>query len=518
MVSVIQFKKNVFILKGLVIFFLALIFAGCATYQIVQTPTKIPPEIPTIEPVKIEKPDWIVEVPPSYFLGCATKSSSIGEGQREALRDAAEQIISAIGSRIKFEFREKIKVLNDKITKEIIDDYEAKGEAILKDLTIKKRHFEQYKISDNQYQFYDVYILVWYPEEKIEEARKTLIEFENKKINQIEDAHREAIESRKKGYVIEAISQYLVCLKLLKRWPELKESYKDKMISEISSLLTSLQLYATENYEYRNPEKQKFVVMCVIKEKDREFPAISVPVEFGFDNGSGDLDKIAVTDNKGIAESKIYRVYSSVDENKIYAKILLDEVITTSDSSQLFDEEAKVRLEKLMESKKVICLFSSVLKKAKVKTSNLKIIIYEWGKQKQSLFSVLKEIKSAAIIGNLKEFSGIGVTYDRYQIVVDCLYPFGLPNISKSKTQSFDMILPEPILLKPNGSANFLFSLDSAIISLINHLRKQYSQETIQLSCKFYGVDENGNQNCVEVSSSKISEEQWNDLKENQKN
>jgi hypothetical protein len=114
-------------------------------------------------------PSYLTDVPPEHFAGISTPSNSLAEARKSAISDAIRQILGAIGVKYSHHYFDAVSG-NVRNPQRVIDD-KLSGNAQGIVLDIERNIVKRSWLTDT-FSKYVYFVLVYYPEEKIQEMRR----------------------------------------------------------------------------------------------------------------------------------------------------------------------------------------------------------------------------------------------------------------------------------------------------------------------------------------------------------
>jgi hypothetical protein len=278
-------------------------------------------------PVLIEKssrkaPSWTTKVPKKrgnlFFVGTSSTSETLDQGRNLAAADAFRQIMEAVGIRVSGstsvheEYRETYRaVLEGELFTE--------GKARLRNAELEQTYFEKYRRPDGSL-FYQVWVLVRYAREDLEQEQARLAELEQQKLNEAEDRAASAAGQLESGLFWQAVTGYIDAAAAAARAPD-GELLFDRYISRAAALLSGFQVKPAEPASpppsgmIGGPLDAPLQVEVLYTADGRHgVPAAGVPVVFSWQmpgkRADGYKTRIEhrVTDKNGRAELMIERI------------------------------------------------------------------------------------------------------------------------------------------------------------------------------------------------------------------
>ncbi|MCJ7645999.1 hypothetical protein MUO65_03715 [bacterium] len=431
---------------------------------------------------------WVKGVPPvGYFRGIAINVSNEKEGWQTALDDAKKQICSCIGFETREEYERKVTAYNNQVDKRVIAEFKCTSAAILEDIdsSIKDTYFEKWmqKTRYGKEYFANYYVLVYYPQTKIN-GMKTKTEEENeKRLTCLGKCLSFAKQEKEKGNFFEALRGYVYALFIADTLFRDREIHALECKYRIATLVSSLHLLKVSNYSEKPNSMQRVSVRASID----NVPAVNVPVRFEINSGEGKLEQIVFTDKDGIASSTV-QMSSVREDNRIRAFIDLIEIISADN-----------RLLVLNEIKEVEFIFSTLSKFANVQAGTLYV-----EKQKAGFLKKIPVLKF-----DLTEVNVLGATFDRYDIEVKGLFKHKhwltgrTDSWSRSEVGSFN--LDNKIEVKGKGKTEGVLEWNVWLADTFKGISNEKYCKEIQLILTLYGKDNNENSCKVIIQSTPIA-------------
>jgi len=448
---------------GFMIIF-CLIFTGCATMKMVE---RWPQD--AISP-------WVKGAPPSgCFRGIAINVSNEKKGWHTALEDVKKQVCSSIGFETREEYEKRVTAYNDQVDKKIIADFRYTSAALLEDInsSIKDTYFERWmqKTNYGKKYFCNYYVLVHYPQARINEMKYKTEQGNEKRLRSLEKSFAFAEEQANKGEYVKALRTYIYALFIADTLFVNSELRALECIYKIASLITSLRLIAMKNYFERPGSLNKVSVRLMMD----GMPAEGVPVRFENRSGTGRVEPLVISSKAGIANSAVQMTSIRAD-NEIRAFVDLSHILS-------IDE----RLLPFNEVKQVSFIFSTLSEIANVQGGTLYV-----DKKKESWFK-----KTHILKFDLREVNGLGAAFDRYDLEVKGLFKHKhwltgrVDSWSRSEVGSFN--LSDRIKIKRKGRIEGVLEWNIWLIDTFKAISKEKYCREIQLTLTLFGKDYNGN-------------------------
>jgi len=456
---------------------ISLIFTGCATLKIIE---RYPED---------NMPPWVKGAPPDgCFRGVAMNVKDEKEGCRLTLEDVKRQVCNSIGLEIREEYERRVMAYNDQVDRKIVADLKCTAAALLEDIdsSVEDTYFEKW-VQKTQYgkeHFCNYYVLVRYPQSKIDEM-KSKTEHENeKRLQSLEKCLSFGGEQEKRGDFMEALRTYIYALFIADTLFKNSKIRALECAYEVASLISSLRLVGMGNYVEEHASTHKVVV----KASENDVPITNVPVRFEIVSGKGSMGPLVFTDKDGIASSRVSMI-SIQPDNRIRAFIDFSDILSVDK-----------RLLRLNEIKEVNFVFSTLSKVANVQGGTLCV-----EKKKESWLK-----RTPVLEFDLREVNGLGAAFDRYKIEVKGLFEskhwLNRKIKSWSRSEVGDFNLNEKIIVEPKSRVKSVMECNAWLINTFKNISKEKHCKKIELILTLYGKDNNRNPCEVTMESTPIAE------------
>lgn len=431
---------------------------------------------------------WVKGAPPSgYFRGIAVNARNEREGWHMALNDAKKQICNSIGFETREKYERKVMVYNSQIDKRVIADLKCTSAALLEDIdsSIKDTYFERW-MERTQYgkkYFCNYYVLVHYPQTKINEMKRKTAQENGKRLHNLEKCLSFGEQEESKGNLMKALRTYIYALFIADTLFRNREVRALECTYKVAGLVSSLRLLKELNYS----EKPRSMHSVSVRANIGDVPAMNMPVRFEIISGEGIVAPLVFTNKDGIASSGI-DMSSIRGDNQVKAFIDLSDILAIDK-----------RLSPLNEIKQVNFTFSTLSKVANVQGGTLYV-----DKKKESWFKKISLLKF-----DLREVNGLGAAFDRYDLEVKGLFKRKhwlsgrVKSWSKSEIGSFN--LNDKITIKGKGRAKGVLEWNSWLTDTFKSMSKEKYCREILLTLTLYGKDYNGNSCKVTLESTPIA-------------
>ena len=427
---------------------------------------------------------WVKGAPPSgCFRGIAVSAPNEREGWHMALDDVKRQICSSIGFETREEYERKVMAYNRQVDRRVIADFKCTSAAFLEDIdsSIKDTYFEKWmeKTDYGKEYFSNYYVLVYYPQAKINEMKVKTEEENEKRLMYLSKCLSFAKQEKEKGNFFDALRGYIYALFIADTLFRDTEIHVLECKYRIATLVSSLRLLKVSNYSERPNSMHRVSVGASMD----DVPAVNVRVRFEMNSGEGKLEQIAFTDKNGIASSTV-QMSSVREDNRIRAFIDLTEILSADN-----------RLLVLNEIKEVEFIFSTLSKFANVQGGTLYV-----DKRKESWFKNTSLLKF-----DVREVNGLGAAFDRYELEVKGLFEHKhwltgrVDSWSKSEVGSFN--LNDKLTVKGKCKARGILEWNPWLIETFKSMSKEKYCRKIQLILTLHGKDYNGNSCKVALQS-----------------
>jgi len=421
-------------------------------------------------------PEWVKGVvPEGCFRGVAMDARDEKEGWRLALEDVKRQICNAIGFEIREEYERKVMAYNDRVDRKIVADLRCTSAALLEDIdsSIRDTYFEKWMRKTRYGKEYscNYYLLVYYPQIKIELMKRKTSEENEKRLQSLERCLSFGEEQENKGDFMEALRTYIYALFVADTLFKNSEIRALECTYKVASLISSLRLIGAGNYVEEHASTHKVAV----KASANEVPAVDVPVRFEIVSGKGSLDPLVFTDRDGLAFSRV-SMASIQPDNRIRAFVDFSDILSIDK-----------RLLSLSEVKNIDFVFSTLSKVANVQGGTLCV-----DKKRESLFK-----KIPVFMFDIREVNGLGAVFDRYDIEVKGLFEHKhwltgrIRSWSRSEVGSFH--LGEKVAIEAKGTTKVVSKWNVWLMDTFETMSKEKHCKKIQLILTLHGKDSNGN-------------------------
>ena len=460
---------------GLLIIFL--VFTGCATTRIIE---RYPED--AISP-------WVKGTPPiGCFRGIAINAGNEREGWYFALEDAKKQICNAIGFETREQYERIVMAYNDRVDKKIVADFKCTSAAFLEDIesSIKDTYFEKWiqKTHYGKEHFCNYYVLIYYPQTKIDQMKRKTEKENEKRLHSIERCLSFGKEQESKGEFMKALRTYIYALFIADTLFRNSEIRALECTYKTAELIASLRLVGMGNYVEEHTSAHKVVVKASVN----DVPIINVPVRFEIISGKGRLNPLVFTNREGLASSRV-RVTSIQRDNRIRAFVDFSDIL-------LIDK----RLLPFNEIKQVNFVFSTLSKVANVQGGTLYVV-----KKKESWLKRIPVLRF-----DLREVNGLGATFDRYKIEVKGLFESKHWLTRKVKSWSSSEVgefnLNKKIKIGPKKEVKGILECNAWLTNTFKSMSKEKHCKKIELILILYGKDNKGHPCKVTLQSTSIAE------------
>lgn len=258
--------------------------------------------------LKSGEPEFLSQIPPGHYVGISSEQSDLIKAKDEAIFDAIKQIFLRIGSEYHIEFDKSISGNRRDPSIKIFDRVNIDSSGILTDITIRNICFVK---KNNRHR---VYILVFFPQSKILQARQRIDKENNKRMTHFNSYINKGKTSLSDGNLEDALRQFRfafgltsdlftskgLCKNLSKshinetielikiRDKEIREEALRKPVLKVSPLIMTDRCFTFEiaetngkdisfdrysvslNADYNNAKLINYYVMKVDKEKNLE--------------------------------------------------------------------------------------------------------------------------------------------------------------------------------------------------------------------------------------------------------
>jgi hypothetical protein len=412
-------------------------------------------------------PDFVTSVPEGCIVGFSSQAKSVEEGKNLAIIDAMKQIAGAIGSQIWVDYKSSTKARNNNVERFVSDDSRLISSALLKEVepNIRQIYFEKYwkKAKRGTEYYYDTYVLVHFPQSKINALRQQLIKENERRLEEFE----RVMEKGQKDDFSGAVNAYASAIKLSGSLLKDRLFYEQQATQSLESLVSSFRMTKAK------AEKDNVTVQATFR---NGVPVRNLPLEIRLEKGGGSIPNLVFTDDRGQAVVDTKGVTSEIADNRISVK-------------------PRINVDrKLMEDSVANIEFNTLRRNAKVEAGNIKVEVL-----KLSGF-LIKKVEKAVLSLKLKEVNGVDIVLDRYNIKAVGFYPVFMKNTYDTVVREADFFLESPICLKGNSRV-VKIELDSWACRILSDLMKDRKPSKVRIDIGF-GNDEN---KCCILAASEFS-------------
>jgi hypothetical protein len=117
----------------------------------------------------LEVPSYLTDVPPGHFTGVSTPSNSLAEARQSAIGDVVRQILGSLGAKYNYHYIDKVSGNVRNLQRVIHDSLSGTAHGIVFDV---ERNIVKSSWLTDAFGKYIYFVLVCYPEEKIQEMRQ----------------------------------------------------------------------------------------------------------------------------------------------------------------------------------------------------------------------------------------------------------------------------------------------------------------------------------------------------------
>lgn len=352
-------------------------------------------------------PKWITSTPIEHYVGVSNRSETLESGINSAIENAFQSIMLNIGLKISSVFEVKNRLIKEGTVREIKDELSQKGITKIKHSFIKEIYYQKEKYFGDI--FFNVHVLIFFPEKEVEESRKwyriqkeKALMFSKEFLNM---GDKELAQSR----VISALKYYDMALKRCIDWNIEEEELKIRL--KISNLIDKIRCITEVQ------KNSKIMFYCFYQNNSEKYAMKDIIIDLDFTRGSGIVDKKIITDNKGVAYSNIYSLLYEKEFAVLKANIQLNNISEIT-SELLKTLEFNVTIKK---DKSTICIvenpyFKDTDQYLSQFFSNIESIYVQKYYSDKSLQKILEETGADFIIrGNIKRIDN--QYYGNYDLI-----------------------------------------------------------------------------------------------------
>lgn len=152
--------------------------------------------------LKNGEPDFLSNIPPGHYVGISSLHHDITRAKDEAILDAIRQIFMKVGSEYHIVFDKSISGSRRNPDIKIIDSVNIDSSGILADIEVRKICTVKNKLK------YRVYLLIFFPQSKIIEARHKIDKENSKRMAQFNSYINQGKASLSDGELEDALRQF----------------------------------------------------------------------------------------------------------------------------------------------------------------------------------------------------------------------------------------------------------------------------------------------------------------------
>ncbi len=345
-------------------------------------------QIIAVENAKIIKasaqsmPEWVLKKKKSadfvYFVGMSTKAPDLKQAKKEAVDDAASQLVEYIGFRATTRFKstkEMTDMDNVSSFKETVQQtIDGKGTANV-NIDLEDIYYEQY--SDNTY---SVYCLIKFPQDWVEKERKRLQKLVNDQRQQSQTYLSEADDSLKTGNLSKSLDLSLNALLISEKAAENSDIYdqsKNSILMCLSSL--SFALEGAPKYAYIEGGGDPIQIKAMSSKTSGAVAGLMMIVLEENTNAVINSKIGNTTDDKG---KVVYNTEKIADTSADKLDLFSSFSLAKFDQVKKIDEEFYNQIEGLQKSQALNFSLSVVSKDKALNTAIVVFDIIREGKQK----------------------------------------------------------------------------------------------------------------------------------------
>ena len=260
------------------------------------------------EPLVLSKsgePEFLRNIPPVHYVGISREHHSLTEAKEEAVLDAIKQIFLKIGSEYRLDFNKTMLSINKRPQIKVLDNFNIGAGGVITDIEVRKVCVKKRKHR------YVVYVLVFFPESRVKQARVMIQKESEKRMAQFQSFIDNGKQAQVAGQLEEALRQYRFALDLTDDLFTGKRSYKMLTESHINDVVELIRLREQRLRELRSRKPKLRVSPLSVTDNCFAFEVAEL-------NGVGvEFDKYEVYINARYRNAKFINYYiAKVDRQK----------------------------------------------------------------------------------------------------------------------------------------------------------------------------------------------------------
>jgi hypothetical protein len=284
-----------------------------------------------------QKPMWITMLPDNdYFYQAVGVASSQGSAE-ENWKSAEQNALSALAAQIEIKINQVLTGIIDRRVESDVETLTSSFKRVTK--SVVKQTLPDSKIIAR---YYDKKTGEYWVLAAIEKSvvKKLMIERVQKAKKLVFDHYQAALKRLRDGEISATIREYADAIAAASEdymqfvKVDLNEDgqavYPAPQIQrEINDIIDKIDILILSGDNQAGAcgggLKEPLVVKVFYKDGDKEIPFSNAPVSFEFVKGSGSLEHNVTTDERGIAESKVYRIDFILENNIVESMLNLEE-------------------------------------------------------------------------------------------------------------------------------------------------------------------------------------------------
>ena len=196
--------------------------------------------------LKSGEPEFLRNIPPAHYVGISSEHHDLVTAKEEAVLDAIKQIFLKIGSEYRLEFDKTMLSINKRPQIKVIDNFNVGAGGVITDIEVRKVCVKKKK------RRYVVYVLVFFPESRVNQARLLIRKESEKRMAQFQSFIDKGKQAQAAGQFDVALRQYRFALGLIDDLFTGKRSYKMLTESHINDVAELIMLREQRLRELRS--------------------------------------------------------------------------------------------------------------------------------------------------------------------------------------------------------------------------------------------------------------------------
>ncbi|OGF53623.1 MAG: hypothetical protein A2452_03675 [Candidatus Firestonebacteria bacterium RIFOXYC2_FULL_39_67] len=295
---------------------LVLIFlAGCATVT---------------ERSAQQKPSWITgaESSPagSYFVGMSPAKKTLALARKEAINDALARVAQGIGVRVKAHNQ----LIMNSLSSEFKADIETTAKGKIENTHIQDMYYEEDKTKGT----FQAFVLMYYSNKEMEKARKDIAEENALQLSRAKDTFIQGLTQENSGKAAESFQSYSFAMEILEKSDD-TEKLQEKILNQAINLYRRLSIIKVNDPvdgTVKEGLKQPLKTRVMFENPGKNIlPVSGFPVNYGFIEGRGEIERLVFTDSTGIALSKVSRLDTIRKDNSVEAYLSFGSLIQVNE-------------------------------------------------------------------------------------------------------------------------------------------------------------------------------------------